>query len=140
MDIRHIPGKKNPADSLRRQLVSGALVSKGSVKDVNAEYVQKLRISDSATDEEIQDALQKLLKSSPQCNQGPQGSIQSMNEDTSPQCTETRPTVFAATAISKIQLRNQFKILCILSFSMKFLMLKFCKSCQEEQDKSRQEK
>ena len=41
VDIRHIPGKKNPADSLSRQLVSDALVRKGSVKDVNAEYVHK---------------------------------------------------------------------------------------------------
>ena len=32
VDIRHIPGKKNPAESLSRQLVSDALVRKGSVK------------------------------------------------------------------------------------------------------------
>ena len=32
-------GRKNPADSLSRQLVSDALVRKGSVKDANAEYV-----------------------------------------------------------------------------------------------------
>ena len=31
VDIRHIPGKKNPADSLSRQLVSDALVRKSSV-------------------------------------------------------------------------------------------------------------
>ena len=32
-----------------------------------------------------------------------------MNEDTIPKGTETRPTVVAATAISKLQLNNQFK-------------------------------
>ena len=35
MEIHHIYGKKNPADSLRRQLISDALVRKGSVKDAN---------------------------------------------------------------------------------------------------------
>ena len=112
MDIRHIPGKKNPVDSLSSQLVSDTLVRKGSVKDANAGYVQKLRISDSATDQEIQDALHQLFKSSPQGHQilsfkSPQGSIKLMNEDTSPKGTETRPTVVATTAISKVQLDNQ---------------------------------
>ena len=32
VEIRHIPGKKNPADSLSCQLISDALVRKGSVK------------------------------------------------------------------------------------------------------------
>ena len=49
-------GKKNPADSLSRQLIADALVRKGSVKDANAEYVQNLRISTTATDKEIQNA------------------------------------------------------------------------------------
>ena len=66
VDIRHIPGKKNPADSLSRQLIADALVRKGFVKDANAEYVQKLRVSSVATDQEIQNALHKLFKSSPQ--------------------------------------------------------------------------
>ena len=57
VDIRHIPGKKNPADSLSRQLVSDALVRKSSVTDANASYVQKLRVAENATDEEIKAAL-----------------------------------------------------------------------------------
>ena len=65
VDIRHIPGKKNPADSLSRQLIADALVRKGCVKDANAEYVQKLRASSVATDQEIQSALHELFKSSP---------------------------------------------------------------------------
>ena len=110
VDIRHIPGKKNPADSLGRQLVSDALVRKGSVKDANAEYVQKLRISESATDQEIQEALHKLFKTSPQGiqrSQGPQG--HSILSYKSPLGTDSRPTVVAPTAISKIQLDNTFK-------------------------------
>ena len=76
MDIRHIPGKKNPADSLSPQFLCDALVRKGLVKDANAEYVQKLRISESATDQEIQEALDQLFKIGAQGNQysqGPQG-------------------------------------------------------------------
>ena len=78
LEIRHIPGKKNPADSLSRQLVADALVRKGSVRDANAEYVQKLRVTESATDQEIQAALHQLFSSSPQGTsviQGPQGQI-----------------------------------------------------------------
>ena len=45
--------KKNPADSLSLQLVSDALVRKGSVKDANSEYVQRLRVSHDASDAEI---------------------------------------------------------------------------------------
>ena len=64
---------KKPTDSLSRQLVSDALVRKGLVKDANAEYIQNLRISDTAIDQDIQDAVYKLLKSNPQGRQGPQG-------------------------------------------------------------------
>ena len=65
MEIRHIPGKKNTADSLSRQLVSDALVRKGSVKDANSEYVQRLRVSSDASDSEIQSALHKLFSQGP---------------------------------------------------------------------------
>ncbi|MCV6613271.1 MAG: Ty3/Gypsy family RNase HI domain-containing protein, partial [Amphritea sp.] len=50
VEIRHIPGKKNPADSLSRQLISDALVRKESVKAANAEYVTRLRVAENATD------------------------------------------------------------------------------------------
>ena len=82
MEIRHIPGKKNPADSLSRQLISDALVRKGSVKDANAEYVTRLRVAENATDEQIQSALHQLFnqsvlspqgKTKTQGNQDPQG-------------------------------------------------------------------
>ena len=73
MDIRHILGKKNPADSLSRQFIADALVRKGSVKDANAEYVQKLRVSSVASDWEIQSALHELFMSSAQGSQNPQG-------------------------------------------------------------------
>ena len=114
------------------------------VKDANIEYVQKFRVSSVATDQQIQKAFHELYKTSPQGSlqgyqdsQRSQGSILSMNKDSGPQGRKTRPTMVAATAISKIHLNNQLKIFCILSFRIRFLMLKFYKSYWEERDKSR---
>ena len=117
VEIRHIPGKKNPADSLSRQLVSDALVRKGSVKDANAEYVQKLRVSNVATDQEIQAALHKLFQSSPQgiSVQGPQDQQIQRPQDSSPQGSakstndEPRHPIIAATSVSRIQVDESFK-------------------------------
>ena len=53
-------------DLLSRQLMSDALVRKGSVKDANAEYVQKLRVNEISINQEIQNAVHKLFKSSPE--------------------------------------------------------------------------
>ena len=50
---KHIPGKRNPADSLSRQSVEDALVKKSSVYDANAAYVQKLRVPEDASDDQI---------------------------------------------------------------------------------------
>ena len=126
VDIRHIPGKKNPADSLSRQLITDALVRKSSVTDANAEYVQRLRVPEDATNEQIQDALYRLFNSSPQgkdsqiqadsgpqgqtvlSKQTPQGSILSTNEEQCPQGNQSKQ-IIAATAVSKVQLDNSFK-------------------------------
>ena len=70
VDIQHIPGKRNPADSLSRQSVSDALVKKGSVHDANEAYVQQLRVATDASDEDIQEALEKLFRRNPSVNRG----------------------------------------------------------------------
>ena len=115
MEIHRIPGKKNPADSLSRQLVSDALVRKCSVKDANSEYVQRLSVSPEASDSEIQLALHHLF------TQGPQGqsvkyphdySILSVDQAQCPQgnfSPEFKPSIIAATAVSKYQLDNSFR-------------------------------
>ena len=110
LEIKHIRGKKNPADSQIHQFVADALVRKGSVKDANAEYVQKLRMNELANDQDIQKALHQLCHSRPKGNQDPQG--QSVLTETCPQgnCeSEASPSVIAAIAISKIQLDNTLK-------------------------------
>ena len=117
VEIRHIPGKKNPADSLSRQLITDALVRKSSVTDANAAYVQKLRVPEDATDEQIQTALHQLFNQGPQGRsvqsneeQDPQDTVLTTNEDASPQGTENQiKSIIAATAVSQVQLDNSFK-------------------------------
>ena len=88
--------------------------------------MQRLRVPQDATNEQIQDALHKLFNSSPQGRdnqigeiQGPQGqavlseqtpqrSILSMNEEQCPQGNQSKK-ITAATAVSKVQLDNSFK-------------------------------
>ena len=119
VDIRHIPGKKNPADSLSRQQVADALVRKTSVTDANASYVQKLRVAENATHEEIQQALHELFKRGPQGDntlvnqaqdmdpQDPQGTEQM--KSISPQGNFVQASILASTAISRIQLDDEIK-------------------------------
>ena len=94
------------------------MLSKGS----NAEYVQRLRVPEPATNEEIQAALHKLFNSGPQGTQDqqdpqgqsvlqkyPQGINCSTNDNESPQGMTTNSSILAATAISKIQRDNTLK-------------------------------
>ena len=69
LEIRHIPGKRNPADTLSRQDKKDALGRKTAVNDANADLVNELRIPSDADDEAIQEALKKLFnaQSSDQC-------------------------------------------------------------------------
>ena len=115
MEIRHILGKKNPADSLSRQLISDALVRKGSVKDANSEYVRQLRVSPDASDAEIQSALHQLFSQGlqGQSAEDPQGqSVFSNDQAQFPQDnfdSEIKPSIIAATSISKLQLNNSLR-------------------------------
>ena len=108
MEIRHIPGKKNRVDYLSRQLISDALVRKGSVKYANSEYVQRLRVSPEASYSEIQSALHQLFNQGPQgqSTEDPQGhSILSIDQAQCPQgnfMPELKPSIIAATSISKL--------------------------------------
>ena len=68
VDIQHIPGKRNPADSLSRQSVTDALVKKSSVHDANEAYVQQLRVPEDATDDQIREALTKLFQKNDKVN------------------------------------------------------------------------
>ena len=105
------PGKKNPEDSLTRQLISDASVRKGSVKVANEEYVMRLRVAKNATDDEIQSALHQLFSSNNQSFQCPQGNFETAHKDQVPSqiSFENKPSVIAPTAVSKLQLDNYFQ-------------------------------
>ena len=61
LEIRHILGKRNPADTLSRQDKKDALGRKTAINDANADLVNELRIPSDADDEVIQEALKKLF-------------------------------------------------------------------------------
>ena len=61
LEIRHIPGKRNPADTLSRQDRKDALGRKTTVHDANADLVRELRVPPNADDEAIQEALLRLF-------------------------------------------------------------------------------
>ena len=61
LEIRHIPGKRNPTDTLSKQDKKDALGRKTAVHDANADLVEELRVPSNANDTAIQDALMKLF-------------------------------------------------------------------------------
>ena len=61
LEIRHIPGKRNPADTLSRQDKKDALGRKTAVHDANADLVKELRVPSDADDTAIQEALIRLF-------------------------------------------------------------------------------
>ena len=61
LEIRHIPGKRNPVDTLSRQDKKDALGRKTAVHDANADLVRELRVPSDADDTAIQEALMKLF-------------------------------------------------------------------------------
>ena len=72
--------------------------------NANAEYVQRLRVPENATNEHIQSALHKLF------DQGPQGTVLTTNEVASPQGTkEEIKSVIAATLVSRVQINDSLK-------------------------------
>ena len=58
LDIRHIPGKKNPADSLSRQLREDALGRKIQVCKEHEQWINELRVPARASEEQMQSAQQ----------------------------------------------------------------------------------
>ena len=59
-EIRHIPGKVNPADALTRQVRMEDAEYAEKVKKEDQDWVEKLRVSLTATDQEIQQRLREL--------------------------------------------------------------------------------
>ena len=61
LEIRHILGKRNPADTLSRQDKKDVLGRKAAVHDASADLVKMLRVPSDEDDVAIQEALLKLF-------------------------------------------------------------------------------
>ena len=110
LEIRHIPGKRNPADTLSRQDKKDALGRKTAVHDATADLVRELRVPSDAGDEAIQDALKKLF------NQVQAQSSQTQSSSvSSTQQTESVSEIKASgpdqvQASSSVQFRDQISV------------------------------
>ena len=61
LELRHIPGKKNPADSLSQQHFADACKQRNEVKEEEEDLVSVLRIKPQATNDDIQNALSRIF-------------------------------------------------------------------------------
>ena len=61
LKLRHIPSKKNPAESLSQQHFADACKQRIEVKEEEKDLVSVLRIKPHATNEDIQNALSKIF-------------------------------------------------------------------------------
>ena len=60
IEIRHIPGKVNPADALTRQIKGDDIAYTGQVKRQDQDWVETIRVPSSAMGEDIQIKLRRL--------------------------------------------------------------------------------
>ena len=60
MEIRHIPGKINPADTITKQVRSEDQGYAGEVKQMDNELVDAIRIPVDASDADVQKKLDQL--------------------------------------------------------------------------------
>ena len=60
-EIRHIPGKRDPADTVSKQDKKDALGRKTAVHDADVDLVNELRVPSDADDSATQEALMKLF-------------------------------------------------------------------------------
>ena len=61
LEIRHIPGKRKPADTLSRQDEKDALGRKTVVHDANANLAKELHVPLDVDDTAIQETLMRLF-------------------------------------------------------------------------------
>ena len=62
VEIRHIPGKVNPADALTRQLHGEDAEYAGQVKKQDQDWLQSVQVPQTATDQQIQQRLNELYQ------------------------------------------------------------------------------
>ena len=62
IELRHIPGKVNPADTLTRQHWAGDSQFISTVKEADRDLVETIRVPESSTHQDIQNRLRQLFK------------------------------------------------------------------------------
>ena len=104
LEIRHIPGKINPADALTRQVKGRDDAYAGEVKKQDEDWMQHVRVSNTATDEEIQCRLRQLYSTDE--TQDKRDKLQ--EQLTTGQCKEIQTML--AIAESTVQVDQEMKI------------------------------
>ena len=103
MEIRHIPGKINPADTITRQVRSDDQEYAGEVRQLDSELVDAIRIPVEASDADVQRKLDQLYNSA--------GTRDKLQEASRQVLTTNDDSLNAVLAVaeSSIHLDNQFK-------------------------------
>ena len=113
LEIRHIPGKRNPADTLSRQDIKDALGRKTAVHDANADLVRELRVPPNAGDEAIQEALRKLFNQvqAQSSNQNQSSSVRSVQQSESVSVSKIKASSpDQEQASSSVQFQDQTRV------------------------------
>ena len=112
LDIVHIPGKINPADAMTRQVWVEDRKRSSQVQNVDEQLVDKLRVSTTAGDADIQKVITSVYK--PGCTVGAheaQGTSleQAIDDIYDFAAPDQRVPVLAVSSVSSIALDPQFK-------------------------------
>ena len=104
IEIRHIPGKVNPADTLTRQAWAGDAHEVAHVKDIDRELVDMIRIAETASDEDIQRKLHELYS-----NEGDQEKMQHAQKSILSKISEDEGSAVLSVAQSRVRIEEDFK-------------------------------
>ena len=104
MEIRHIPGKINPADMIARQVRSEDQVYAGEVKQMDNELVDAIRILVDASDADVQKKLNQLYN-----KEGTRDKLKEARQQVLTMNDENSFNVVLAVSKSSIHLDSQFK-------------------------------
>ena len=104
IEIRHIPGKVNPADTLTRQAWAGDAGEVARVKDIDREVVDMIRVAESATDQDIQAKLRELYSSSEEREK-----IQHAQDSILSEIRTEEGNAILSVASSRVTVSNEFR-------------------------------
>ena len=104
MEIRHIPGKINPADTITRHVRSEDQCYAGKLKQMDNELVDIIRISVEASDIDVQRKLDQLYN-----KEGTRDKLKEARQQVLTRNEEDCFNAVLAVSESSVQMDNQFK-------------------------------